>query len=80
MKMQNFAKVIALVMVLFSILRPAAAQQMGTASGNRAGENHKRDPLGRFGVCRDGMRPRFPGVVTPPDVAQRGGAATKSVL
>jgi hypothetical protein len=33
MKIQNFAKVIALVMVLFFVLRPAAAQQTGTGSG-----------------------------------------------
>ena len=33
MKIQNFARLIALVMVLFSILPLAAAQQTGTASG-----------------------------------------------
>ena len=33
MKTQNFARLIALVVVLFSILRPAAAQQTGTALG-----------------------------------------------
>ena len=33
MKIQNLAKLMALVMVLFSILRPAAAQQTGTAAG-----------------------------------------------
>jgi hypothetical protein len=33
MKIQNLARVIALVMVLFSILRAAAAQQTGTAPG-----------------------------------------------
>lgn len=33
MKIQNFAKLIALAMVLFSILRPVAAQQTGTAAG-----------------------------------------------
>lgn len=33
MKIQNFARLIALVLVLFSISRPAAAQQAGTESG-----------------------------------------------
>ena len=33
MKIQDFAKLTALVTVLFSILRPAAAQQTGTAAG-----------------------------------------------